>query len=294
MSDLPRGLGGLFAFVFGACVGSFVNVVAYRHPREISIVTPRSFCPRCDRPIPAWANVPILAWLALRARCPMCGGAIPFRYFLTEIALAAAAAYLFLSFPPGDAIARFALCAALYAVALIDFDWGVIYSSVALVGIPVGILAAWLLIPAVGLESSLIGVVGGAGFLFITGEVYLLLRRREGVGLGDVYLIGMVGAFLGWPGVLFTLFVGSIIGSVSGLVFGLIGGMWLPPEAMTAAIAEVKGTRRGSFGTASEPPDQAPQRSLMSTEIPFGPFLALAAAIYALFQPQLYHWYFSG
>jgi leader peptidase (prepilin peptidase) / N-methyltransferase len=294
MMDLPRGLGALFAVAFGACVGSFVNVVAYRHPREISIVTPRSFCPQCDRPIPFWANVPILAWLGLRGRCPMCGGAIPFRYFLTELALAAAAAYLFLSFPLGDAIARFSLCAALYAVALIDFDWGVIYFSVALAGIPAGILAAWLLMPEVGLSSSLIGVAGGAGFLFITGEVYLLVRGREGVGLGDVYLIGMVGAFLGWPGVLFTLFVGSIIGSVSGLVFGLIGGMWLPPEAMPAAIAEVKGTRRGSMRPATETDDQAPKRSLMSTEIPFGPFLALAAAIYALFQPQLFHWYFSG
>jgi leader peptidase (prepilin peptidase) / N-methyltransferase len=288
---IPRGLGALFAFAIGACVGSFVNVVAYRLPREISIVMPRSFCPQCDRPIPAWANIPILAYIGLRGRCLMCGGAIPFRYFLTELALAAAAAYLFLWFAPGDAIARFVFCAALYAVALIDYDWRVIPNLITLVGIPVGIIAAWLAIPDVGLRNSLIGAVGGAGFLFLTGEVYLLVRRTEGVGLGDVFLIGMVGAFLGWLGVLFTLFAGSMLGVIGGIAFALAGGAPGPPEEQVpAAIAEVTGTRRGDLpppGTAGAEP------SLLRMEVPFGPFLASAAAIYALFQPQLIHWYFS-
>jgi leader peptidase (prepilin peptidase) / N-methyltransferase len=294
MMDLPRGVGALFAFAFGGCVGSFVNVVAYRHPREISIVTPRSFCPRCDRPIPVWANIPILAWLGLRGRCPMCGGTIPFRYLLTELALAAAAAYLFLSFPPGDAIARFVLCAALYVVALIDYDWRVIPNLITFVGTPLGILSAWLLIPEVGLWSSLCGAAGGAGFLFLTGEVYLLVRRREGVGLGDVFLLGMVGAFLGWPGVLFTLFVGSIFGSLGGIALALSGGVSAPSaEPVPAAIAEVTGVRRGTIPQSGADVEGSGV-SVMRTEIPFGPFLALAAAIYALFQPQLIHWYFLG
>src|SRR5271155_1921254 len=156
---IPRGLGALFAFAIGACVGSFVNVVAYRLPREISIVTPRSYCPRCNRPIPAWANIPILAYVGLRGRCLMCGGAIPFRYFLTELALAAAAAYLFLQFSFGDAIARFGFCAMLYVIALIDYDWRVIPNLITLAGIPIGIIAAWLLIGEVGLEQSLIGAI---------------------------------------------------------------------------------------------------------------------------------------
>jgi leader peptidase (prepilin peptidase) / N-methyltransferase len=289
--EIPRALGALFAFVFGACVGSFVNVAAYRVPREISIASPRSFCPRCNRPIAVWANIPILAYIGLRGRCLMCGGEIPFRYFLTELALAAAAAYLFLSFPLGDAIARFALCAALYVVALIDYDWRVIPNLITFAGIPIGILAAWFLMPEVGLWSSLIGAVGGAGFLFITGEVYLLVRRREGVGMGDVFLLGMVGAFLGWPGVLFTMFVGSILGAIGGLAFALTGAASAPPEEeVPAAIAEVVGVRRG------DPPrlDEAGHDvTLMRTEVPFGPFLALAAAFYALFQPQLLHWYLS-
>jgi leader peptidase (prepilin peptidase)/N-methyltransferase len=289
--EIPRGLGALFAFVLGACVGSFVNVVAYRLPREISIVTPRSYCPQCNRPIPTWANIPLFAYIGLRGRCLMCGGAIPFRYFLTELALATAAAYLFLWYPLADAIARLVFCAALYVVALIDYDWRVIPNLITFVGIPVGILAAWLLMPDVGLTQSLIGAVGGAGFLFITGEVYLLVRRMEGVGLGDVFLVGMIGAFLGWPGVLFTMFGGSILGAIGGVAFALAGGAPAPPqEHVPAAIAEVTGVRRGNLaapGIADGEP------SLLRMEVPFGPFLALAAAIYALFQPQLIHWYFS-
>ena len=291
MIEIPRGLGALFAFVFGACAGSFVNVVAYRLPREISIVTPRSYCPHCNRPFATWANIPILAYLGLRGRCLMCGGAIPFRYFLTELALAVAAAYLFLRFPLGDAIARFVFCATLYVVAIIDYDWRVIPNLITFVGIPVGILAAWLLMPDVGLMQSLIGAVGGAGFLFITGEVYLLVRRMEGVGLGDVFLIGMIGAFLGWPGVLFTMFGGSILGVIGAVAFALAGGAPALPEAhVPAAIAEVTGVRRGDVG---RPNAAGGEPSLLRMEVPFGPFLALAAAFYALFQPQLIHWYFS-
>ena len=291
MIEIPRGLGALFAFVFGACAGSFVNVVAYRLPREISIVTPRSYCPQCNRPIATWANIPILAYIGLRGRCLMCGGAIPFRYFLTELALAVAAAYLFLWFPLGDAIARFVFCATLYVVAIIDYDWRVIPNLITFVGIPVGILAARLLMPDVGLMQSLIGAVGGAGFLFITGEVYLLVRRMEGVGLGDVFLIGMIGAFLGWPGVLFTMFGGSILGVIGGVAFALAGGAPAPPEEhVPAAIAEVTSVRRGDV---PRPNAAGGKPSLLRMEVPFGPFLALAAAIYALFQPQLIHWYFS-
>ena len=288
--EIPRGLGALVAFLFGACAGSFVNVVAYRMPREISIVTPRSFCPRCNRPIPAWANIPILAYIGLRGRCLMCGGTIPFRYFLTELTLAVAATYLFLSYGLADAIARFTFCAILYVVAIIDYDWRVIPNLITFAGIPLGILSAWLLIPEVGLQQSLIGAIGGAGFLFLTGEVYLLVRRMEGVGLGDVFLIGMVGAFLGWPGMVFTLFGGSILGAIAGLVFALAGGAPAPPEEQVpAAIAEVTGVRRGDM----PPPGAEEEPSLLRMEVPFGPFLALAAAFYALFQPQLIHWYLS-
>ena len=287
--DIPRGVGAFICFVAGACVGSFINVVAYRLPREISIASPRSFCPRCNRTIPFWANVPIIAYIGLRGRCLACGAAIPFRYFLTELALAATAAYLYLYFPFGDAIARFALCAALFAVALIDYDWRVIPNAITFPGIPIGFLAAWLMIPEVGWKSSLVGIAIGAGFLFITGEVYALLRGSEGVGMGDVWLLGMTGAFLGWTGVLFTLFVGSIFGSIGGLAFAFTGGPPPPPEEhVPEAIAQVTGAGRSGTEGAAEA-----DVSFLQMAVPFGPFLALAAGIFAVFQPQLAHWYFS-
>jgi leader peptidase (prepilin peptidase)/N-methyltransferase len=278
--DMSRGVNALIAFAFGACVGSFVNVVAYRLPRDISIVTPRSFCPECRRPVRAWANLPIIAYLMLRGRCTGCGGAIPFRYFLTELALAAAAAYLYLNFAPLDAFARFVLCAALFAVALIDYDWRVIPNVITFPGIPLGVLAAWLMIAEVGWRSSLTGVAIGAGFLFATGEAYMRIRGKEGVGMGDVWLIGMAGAFLGLPGVLFTLFGGSVLGIVGAIAFALSGGAPGPPdEQVPAAVAGATAARVQESAT-----------SFWQMPIPFGPFLALAAAIFALFQPALTDW----
>ncbi len=271
--EIPDWLGALIAFLFGASVGSFVNVVAYRLPREISIAAPRSFCIECNRPIPCWANIPILAYLGLRGRCLMCGAPIAFRHFLAELALAVAAAYLYLHYPLADAFARFVLCAALFIVALIDYDWRLIPNIITFPGIPIGLLAATFMIPEVGLKRSLVGIAVGWGFLFLTGEVYFWLRNREGVGMGDVWLLGMVGAFTGWQGAAFTLFVGSILGSVGGILSAVSGGAPAPPVAEGAAGA-------GETET-----------SVLRTEVPFGPFLALAAGIFALFQPQITRWY---
>lgn len=283
---LTRLIEALIGFIFGACVGSFVGVVAYRLPREISIVTPRSFCPQCKRPIPAWRNLPLISYLILGGRCAECNAMIGFRYFLAELALGSAAAYFYLHFPLGDAIARFTFCATLFVVALIDYDWRVIHNAITFGGIFLGFLAAWLLIPEVGWKSSLAGIGAGAGFLFLTGMLYSLLRGAEGVGLGDVFLLGMAGAFLGLWGVMFTLFIGSILGAIGGIAFALTGGPPPPPEAeVPEAIAAVTGAGRDDALAEDVP--------LLRTAVPFGPFLAMAAAIFALFQPQLTNWYLA-
>ena len=154
----------------------------------------------------------------------MCRAPIGFRYFLAELALGAAAAFLYLHFPPVDAALRLAFCTTLLIIAFIDYDWRVIHNAITLGGIIGGLLAASFLMPEVGWKSSLAGFIAGAGFLFLTGVLYSLLRRAEGVGLGDVYLLGMVGAFLGVAGVIFTIFFGSIFGAVGGLAFALSGG----------------------------------------------------------------------
>src|SRR6202158_4878907 len=222
--DMPIGIGAAIAFLFGASVGSFVCMVAYRLPRDLSIVTPRSYCESCERALPWWANIPILAYIGLRGRCVMCGAPIPFRHFLAEFGLALIALYLYFAFPLPDAIARFVLCAALWIVAIIDSDWRLIPNLITWPGMLVGFLAASLMMPEIGWKNSLLGILLGGGVLYFTGFLYQLARGREGVGLGDVWLLGMVGGFLGWAGVFFTLFVGSVIGAIGGIVFALSGG----------------------------------------------------------------------
>lgn len=260
--------------------------MAYRLPREISIVRPGSFCPHCSQPVPLWANVPILGWIIVRGHCVNCRQQISFRYFVIELLIALEAFYLFLNFPLADAAVRLLLCAELAVVALIDYDWRVIPNVITLGGIPLGFIAATFAIHEVGWLSSLVGLAVGAGFLFLTGEVYFRLRGQEGVGLGDVYLVGMVGAFLGWQGVIFTLFAGSMLGGVGGIFFALTGVAQAPSEdEIPAAIHEVTSVRRGE----APPPDA--EQSIFRTEVPFGPFLAAAASIYALFQPLLIRYY---
>src|SRR5208282_159762 len=166
--DLPGGIGPAIAFLFGASVGSFGCVAAYRLPRDLSIMSPRSFCESCERAIPWWANIPILAYLGLRGRCVMCGAPIPFRHFLAEISLSIIALYLFVAFPLPDASARFVLCAALWIVAIIDYDWRLIPNIITWPGTLVGFVAASTMMPDVGWKSSLIGIALGGGVLFGT------------------------------------------------------------------------------------------------------------------------------
>lgn len=280
------GVGTVLAFLLGACLGSFAGMVAYRLPRELSLVGPRSFCAHCKRPLALWCNLPLVSYVLLRGRCARCRAPIGFRYLLAELALGAAAAYLYLHFSPLDAAVRLAFCTTLLIIAYIDYDWRVIHNAITLGGIVAGFLAASFLMPEVGWKSSLAGFSVGAGFLFLTGALYALLRGVEGVGLGDVYLLGMVGAFLGVAGAIFTIFFGAIFGAVGGLAFAFSGGAPPPPEAeIPAAIAAV--IAAGATDVAAE------DVTLLRTAVPFGPFLAFAAAVFALFQPQLLNWYFA-
>ena len=204
----------------------------------------------------------------------MCGAPIRFRNFLAEAGLAVAALHLYLNFPLGSAAARFVLCAALFTIGLIDYDWRIIPNIITFPGVVVGLASAALLMPdEVGWQSALIGIALGAGVLFMIGYLYEMVRGREGVGMGDVWLLAMIGAFLGWPGVVFTLFFGSMLGVVGGLTMALGG--------------------QGGAEPLGDPTTDLPETdvSILRTEIPFGPFLALAAAFFALFQPQLMHWY---
>ena len=163
----------------------------------------------------------------------MCGAPIRARHLGGELALALARCALPVrEFPPGDATARFIFVAALLVCSLVDYDWRLIPNLVTFPGVPIGFVLVALFVPEVGWIDSLIGIAVGGGALFVTGYLYQLLRGQEGVGMGDVFLLAMVGAFIGWPGVMFTLFFGALLGSFGGLA---VGGLRIPHRGTRTA-----------------------------------------------------------
>lgn len=216
-----------FVFAFGAIVGSFANVCIHRLPRGESVVTPRSRCPRCAHPVAAWDNVPILSWLLLRARCRSCGAPISARYVLVETLVGAtflAAAFL-------HGLTPLAFTGALLATAAVilsatDLESRVLPDEVTLGVLALGLfLAAARDLPAVRaaglgafrghLVPALAGAAFGAALVWGVGAAYRLVRGAEGMGLGDVKMIAMIGAFVGPAGVLLTLFGASLAGTLT-------------------------------------------------------------------------------
>ena len=232
----PPALGGsavLFAclvFGLGAAIGSFLNVVIHRVPRGESIVHPPSHCPRCQARIPAWANVPIVAWLALRGRCRSCREPISPRYVLVEALTGAVflALYLHDGLTP-RLLAEWALASALIAIAFIDLDWQIVPNAITYPGIPLAFGVA-LLVPPLWWDrqlpfiySSLLGALGGGGMMLAISLYYEWRTGTIGLGLGDVKLIAMLGAFLGLESVLSVMALGSLLGVAHWLVLHLVG-----------------------------------------------------------------------
>ncbi len=230
------------SFWVGACMGSFFNVLIHRLPREESIVRPGSRCPACGRPIRPWENIPLVSFLLLGGRCKGCRGKISWRYPAVELLTAAGYTLLFLADGPGAVLARdLVLFSLLVPVTFIDVDHRIIPDTLSLGGLAAGLLLS--LLPGGDWKGSLAGGVLGGGVLYGTAYAYERVTGREGLGGGDITLIAMIGAFLGWRGVLVTIFLGSLLGVAAGLL------------AM----------RRGTDG--------------LKTAIPFGPFLCAAALI---------------
>jgi leader peptidase (prepilin peptidase) / N-methyltransferase len=253
-------------FVFGLIVGSFLNVCIYRMPAARSIVHPRSQCPQCGRLIRAFDNVPVLSYLILRGRCRDCGARIPLRYPIVELLSATFAAMSVARFGPSwQALIVYALIAAFLVITFIDLDHRIIPDAITLPGIPIG-LATSFLVPAAGVNTpgwitpseSLIGILAGGGSLFLVAWGYQLITRREGMGGGDIKLLAMIGAFIGWKGILFTIFVASLTGTLAGL----------------ALICRKQGD--------------------MKLAVPFGPFLAVGAIAYLFMGPELWSWYIAA
>ena len=210
----------LISFVLGACIGSFLNVVAHRLPHGESLIHPGSRCPVCWDPIPAWANIPIVSWLCLRGKCRCCRTPISVRYPLVEAATGALFALLMLRWlevgPGPRLLVDWLLASALVAVTLIDADHRIIPNEITYPGIPLGLALAWL-VPGPPLVDAVLGLVIAGGMLWGLSAAYERLRGQIGLGMGDVKLVAMLGAFLGLQPALEIIVLGSLLGLAWGL-----------------------------------------------------------------------------
>jgi len=263
--------GLVFVGLVGACVGSFLNVVIWRLPNGQSVWKPDSRCPSCLTPLRWRDNLPVIGWLLVRRRCARCWSPVSGRYPLVEVMTAALAVVLVrIDGYSGATLAHFVFVAALVAITFIDLDHFIIPDVISYSGIVLGVIFTQVIEPVPsGLGTAMPGWLGGAvrwvlerraafgGILLGGGSLYLIAlgywwaRRQEGMGGGDVKMLAMIGAFLGWQSIPFTILVASVLGVVIG-----IGAM----------IAE-----RGS----------------LQHRIPFGPFLAFGALAWIYLGPFL-------
>ncbi len=250
------------AFLFGSIVGSFLNVCIFRLPDGESVVFPGSHCRACKKLIAWYDNIPLFSYVFLRGQCRHCHAHISRQYFLIELT----AAFLFVLFYHifgatlvGGIYLVFSL--ALLVEAVIDLRHQIIPDEITLPGIILGLLLSGL-IPSLqgqenwmnGLGASFLGALAGGGFLFAAGFLAEKIMKKEAMGGGDVKLMAMIGAFLGWPGVLWTIFVSSVLGSAAGLYLRFKKG---------------------------------------EQYIPYGPYLALAAFMYLFYGKAFVQWYLA-
>ena len=274
---LPGWFLPLFAFLFGAVVGSFLNVVIARVPRSQSVVKPRSRCPRCETPIAGFDNIPILSWVLLRGRCRKCGEPISIRYPAVELAGGLLAIACLRQFgPTAWALAAFAFLASLVALTYIDLDHWLLPRSITIPFIALG-LGCSFLPGAPGIASSALGAAVGFAAFVLLGWIAERILKKEALGGGDVWLLAMIGAWLGIRSLLPVVLLASLQGA-------LIGGVLLlfaRRRSQATAMPAPKPTGDAEVDDWTPP----------AGALPFGPFLALGAAEYLFFGERLVAWY---
>jgi leader peptidase (prepilin peptidase)/N-methyltransferase len=247
----------IFTFLLGCVIGSFLNVCIYRIPEGLSIVRPASRCPHCGQAILWYQNVPILSWLLLRGRCARCAAPISARYPLVEALTGFLFWFVFHTFGLQWATPVYWIfAAALVVITFIDVDHQIIPNAISLPGILVGFACSFA-IPWISWSDSLLGILLGGGSLYLVAAGYRLLTGKDGMGMGDVKLLAMLGAFLGWQAVLPVIFFASLIGSLVGVPLMIL------------------------------------RRADSKLAIPFGPFLALGAHIYLFWGTAIIRWYLT-
>jgi leader peptidase (prepilin peptidase)/N-methyltransferase len=285
---------GMFVFAVGTVVGSFLNVCIYRIPWQKSVIWPGSRCPNCMHEIAGRDNVPIIGWLALRGECRNCGIRISPRYPLIEglVGLLFLGAYVTDVFiaSPQNAILRdpqielsmmayhCILLALLVAATFIDYDLMIIPDEITVTGMVLGVglgtLCPWIrLDPANasthwgGLGVGILGMIAGAGITQFFRLSFSFLLRREAMGFGDVTLLAMIGGFLGWQAAIMTFFLGPF--------FGIVHALW-------KLFGYIKKQLTGA------------QSSSADRELPFGPYLSMAAVTLVLTWPVLWSGWAKG
>jgi leader peptidase (prepilin peptidase)/N-methyltransferase len=242
----------IFSFVVGAAVGSFLNVIILRLPEEKSIVFPASHCPECRHPIRLYDNIPLISYLFLKGRCRDCGGSISLRYPLVEGLTAILSLMIYWKFGPSmQYLCVFVFTCSLIVITFIDLDHQIIPDVISLPGIPIFFLAA-VFVMNLRFFDAFLGFLIGGGVLYGVAFVYELITKREGMGGGDIKLLAMIGAFLGWQSLLFVLLISSFAGAAVGIALMIIKGQD------------------------------------MKYAVPFGPFLSLGAIAYLFFGAYLY------
>ncbi len=258
---LPFDIQLIFAFVFGLTIGSFLNVCIYRLPIKKSIVTPPSACPSCGYRIRFYDNIPVLSYLMLWGRCRKCGTHISLIYPAVELATGLISMALLMkynilngNFPIFFIYLIF--ISALICIGFIDLEHQIIPDVISIPGIIAGLFFS-LVINHIPWLDSLIGILAGGGIFYLVAVLFELIMKKEGMGGGDIKLLAMIGAFLGWKSLYFVILTSCLLG-------GIIGGFSL--------IMSKKGIR---------------------TKIPFGPFLALGAILYVFFGKEIINWYMN-
>lgn len=247
----------IFAFVLGLITGSFLNVCIVRMPKDLSIVSPPSHCPNCSYQIRWYDNIPVISYLILSGKCRGCGTNISIQYPLVELLNGMLTLLLFLRFGPSlSFLALFVFCSALVTITFIDIEHQIIPDEISLSGIVVGFILSFF-IQGHSWINSMLGILLGGGSLLLVAYGYQWLTGKEGMGGGDIKLLAMMGAFLGWKSILFIIFASSLLGSIVGVTI------------MTL------------------------QKKDSKLAIPFGPYLALGAVLYIFYGKALIHWYLT-
>ncbi|MGB8772237.1 MAG: prepilin peptidase [Candidatus Korobacteraceae bacterium] len=284
-------------FIVGLAFGSFLNVCISRIPRDQSIVCPRSRCPACGAFVRWYDNIPLLSWVLLRRRCRDCGQRISLRYPAVELLTAVLFAACYVSFGPALITAKFCIfCFLLVGLIFMDAETGLLPREFTYPGILLGLTLSWIaptdntgtqfLLRAHGeqlsgrslaLLDSVIGTLVGAGFFYLAWALYYLLRKRHGMGFGDIALMAMAGAFLGLKLTLVVIFSAPLTGAVYG------------------AFLLVRGPR-GAAGAGATPNGRAPssvRERFLTREIPFGVFLGVCSLAAVFLGEPIWRWYLS-